>query len=184
MTNRSSQQTTLVRELWGKVSLDKTNGEFDCTVLPRSRGRYNINIQWKGDHIRGSPFNINMIAPPLPENIHVHCLRSSAVVGKESKFWIDTSRAGPGLLSISVCGQHPFKVDSSSDPANPWTIVSHFSPTHIGDYIINMKWSGEHIPGSPFSLTVTESEEEGVAVGGALNECYVDENFQEGVTFF
>ena len=48
-------------------------------------------------------------------------------------------------------------------------------------------WSGEHIPGSPFSLTVTDTEKEGVAVGGAMNQChsvYGDENLQEGVTFF
>ena len=94
----------------GKVSLDKSNGEFECTVLPRSRGQYKVKIQWKGDHIRGSPFNINIIAPPLPENVCVHCLKRSVVVGKESKFWIDTSRAGPGLLSISVRGpDHPLK---------------------------------------------------------------------------
>ena len=119
----------------GKVTLDKSNGEFECTVLPRSRGQYKVNIQWKGDHIRGSPFNINIIAPPLPENVDVHCLIRSVVVGRESKFWIDTSRAGPDLLSSSVCGpDYPFKVHLSSDPANPWTIMSQFCPTHTGDY--------------------------------------------------
>ena len=35
----------------GKASLDKSIGEFDCTVVPPSRGKYNVNIQWKGDHI-------------------------------------------------------------------------------------------------------------------------------------
>ncbi len=173
----------------GEVLLDKSNGEFDCTVLPRSRGAYKVNIEWKGDHIRGSPFHINIIAPPQSENVHVHCLKRFVVVGKESKFWIDTSKAGPGLLSISVRGHgHPFKVHSSSDPANPWTIVSHFCPIHAGEYIINMMWSGEHIPGSPFSLTVTDGEEEGMTVSGAMNECdgsvYGGENLQEGVTFF
>ena len=49
--------------------------------------------------------------------------------------------------------------------------MSQFCPTHTGDYIINIMWSGEHIPGSPFSLTVTDREEEGVAVGGVMNEC-------------
>ena len=65
--------------------------------------------------------------------------------------------------------------------------MSQFCPTNAGDYIINMMWSGEHIPGSPFSLTVTDREEEEVAVGGVMNECcsvYSDENLQEGVTFF
>ena len=61
--------------------------------------------------------------------------------------------------------------------------MNYFCPTHAGDYIINMRWSGEHIPESPFSLAVTEREEEGVAVGGAMNQCcsvYGDENLQEG----
>ena len=171
----------------GKVELDKSSGEFDCRVVPPSRGKYKINIKWKGDHIRGSPFNINVIAPPLPENICVHCFKTSVVVRKESRFWIDTSKAGPGLLSISVHGNQPFQVHSSSDPHNPWTIESHFCPTHVGDYIIDMRWSGEHITGSPFTLTVTDrEEEESVAVGGASDCCcaHDDENFQEGVTFF
>ena len=67
------------------------------------------------------------------------------------------------------------------------TIESHFCPTHVGDYSIDMRWSGEHIIGSTFTLTVTDrEEEEGVAVGGASDCCcaHGDENFQEGVTFF
>ena len=50
----------------GKVSLDKSNGEFECTVLPRSREWYKVNIQWNGDHISGSPFRplqINFLFP-------------------------------------------------------------------------------------------------------------------------
>ena len=65
--------------------------------------------------------------------------------------------------------------------------MSHFCPIHAGDYIIDMRWSGEHIPGSLFSLTVTDREEEGMVLGGALSEscsAYGDENLQEGVTYF
>ena len=65
--------------------------------------------------------------------------------------------------------------------------MNPFRPTHAGDYIINIRWSGEHILESPFSLTVTDREVENVAVGGAMNQCcsaYGDENLQEGVTFF
>ena len=35
----------------GKVSLDKSISEFDCTVVPSLRGKYKVNIQWKGNHI-------------------------------------------------------------------------------------------------------------------------------------
>ena len=67
--------------------------------------------------------------------------------------------------------------------------MSHFCPTHTGDYVINIMWSGTHVPGNPFLLTITDREEKStsVAVGGAMNECcsgFGDKNLQEGVIFF
>ena len=74
MTYRSLQQTTLVRKLrvrfhWIKATVNLITQS--CHVYREST----VNIQWKGDHIRGSLFNINIIAPPLPKNVHVHCLK-------------------------------------------------------------------------------------------------------------
>ena len=172
----------------GKAQLTNRNNNFDCTLVPPSKGKYRINVRWRENHIRGSPFDINVIVPPLPENVHVYGLRRSVAVGKESSFWIDTGGAGLGLLSIAVHGnQHPFKICSFSDPVNPHIVANCFCPTHMGDYIIDVRWSRQHIPGSPFALTVLDGEEEDAVMGVSSKEadnCDVKDNLQEGVTFF
>ena len=176
----------LGKTIKGNVRLDE-NSEVNCFLSPHSTGNYEVSAVWRDNHIRGSPFNVTTLAPPRPENVHVHNLKRSVPVGKESSFWIDTSKAGPGLLSITVHAKNlqPFKTHSSGDPSNPGVVRSHFCPTHTGDYIIAMRWSGQHIPGSPFELSVVDDllEEESVAVGVANHSHCCEENLQEGVTF-
>ena len=40
------------------------------------------------------------------------------------------------------------------------TIQCRFSPTEPGQYLVNVRWSGEHAPGSPFAVDIVESQEE------------------------
>ena len=35
-----------------------------------------------------------------------------------------------------------------------------YEPTEPGDYRIEVKWSGEHIPGSPFMVMIFDTQEE------------------------
>lgn len=40
------------------------------------------------------------------------------------------------------------------------TILCKYDPTEPGDYRIEVKWSGEHVPGSPFNIWIFDTEEE------------------------
>jgi filamin len=40
------------------------------------------------------------------------------------------------------------------------TILCKYDPTESGDYQINVKWSGQHVPGSPFNVHIFNHEEE------------------------
>ena len=40
------------------------------------------------------------------------------------------------------------------------TILCRYDPTEVGDYIIYVKWSGQHVPGSPFHVHIFDTEEE------------------------
>ena len=35
-----------------------------------------------------------------------------------------------------------------------------YEPTEPGDYRIEVKWSGEHVPGSPFMVMIFDTQEE------------------------
>jgi filamin len=39
-------------------------------------------------------------------------------------------------------------------------IICRYHPTESGDYVISVKWSGEHVYGSPFHTHIFESQEE------------------------
>ena len=40
------------------------------------------------------------------------------------------------------------------------TILGKYEPTEPGDYRIEVKWSGEHVPGSPFMVMIFDTQEE------------------------
>ncbi len=40
------------------------------------------------------------------------------------------------------------------------TILCKYEPTEPGDYRIEVKWSGEHVPGSPFVVMIFDTQEE------------------------
>jgi filamin len=40
------------------------------------------------------------------------------------------------------------------------TILCRYNPTESGDYLISIKWSGEHVYGSPFHTRIFECQEE------------------------
>ena len=40
------------------------------------------------------------------------------------------------------------------------TILCKYDPTEPGDYRIEIKWSGRHVPGSPFSVMIFDTQEE------------------------
>jgi filamin len=40
------------------------------------------------------------------------------------------------------------------------TILCRYNPTESGDYFISIKWSGEHVYGSPFHTRIFECQEE------------------------
>lgn len=40
------------------------------------------------------------------------------------------------------------------------TILCKFDPTEPGDYRVEIKWAGEHVPGSPFTVMIVDTQEE------------------------
>lgn len=40
------------------------------------------------------------------------------------------------------------------------TILCKYDPTEPGDYRMEVKWSGEHVPGSPFMVMIFDTQDE------------------------
>ena len=129
------------------------NGKFKVTYIAPMPGKYTINIKFSDEEVRGAPFEV-VVASDRGEPDATKCI----VTGIESGngFQVDCSNAGgTGLLEVGVSG--------SQTPAE------YIQVKHMGDYkfdvsyhivapgetIIIVKWHGEHLEGSPFTI-ITE----------------------------
>ena len=74
------------------------------------------------------------------------------------EFFIETKQAGIGTLLVRVHGirdafrieAHPVSVDK------PRLLAAHYNPQMSGEYTIFVRWSGVHVPGSPFTVLIRE----------------------------
>ena len=72
------------------------------------------------------------------------------------EFHIDTKHAGIGTLLVRVHGiRDSFKVEANSVSENkPRLLLAHYYPMIPGEYTIFVRWSGSHVPGSPFTVHI------------------------------
>jgi len=47
-----------------------------------------------------------------------------------------------------------FRVEMERSRSNERHILCRYDPTEAGDYVIHVKWSGVHVPGSPFNVHI------------------------------
>ncbi|KAM9758898.1 filamin-B-like isoform 2-T2 [Menidia menidia] len=79
---------------------------------------------------------------------------SRAYVGQRGSFSVDCSKAGKNMLMVSVHGPHiPCEEVLVKHMGSLQYNVSYLLKER-GDYILVVKWGDDHIPGSPFNITV------------------------------
>lgn len=76
------------------------------------------------------------------------------------EFSIDTKHAGIGTLMVRVHGiRDAFKVEAHPVSDNkPRLLIAHYYPRMSGEYTIFVRWSGVHVPGSPFTVLIMEGK--------------------------
>ncbi|XP_057217396.1 filamin-B isoform X2 [Triplophysa rosa] len=79
---------------------------------------------------------------------------SKAFVGQKASFTVDCSKAGKNMLLVGVHGpQTPCEEILVKHTGNMQYIISYVLKER-GNYVLAVKWGDEHIPGSPFHVTV------------------------------
>ena len=138
------------------------DGNYICTVLPPELGKYQLHVRCNGLDIPGSPLKAKVMPAPLPYNVRAYGEGlADGVIGQERLFTVQISDAGYGYLGFRVQGpKKGFHINM--DRSDEEDIISaKYTPLYAGDYTISLLWSGVHIPGSPFRVSITESEDSG-----------------------
>jgi filamin len=133
-------------------------GKYDVSIDALRHGKHRVNVKWSGSHIPGSPFTIKVFPGADPRKCTAQGPGlEDGWVGKKSSFTIDTKNAGAGVLKVRLHGvKDAFKIEMAPvDHKNRRTLLANYSPTQPGEYLIMIKWSDMHIPGSPFRVKIT-----------------------------
>jgi filamin len=136
------------------VDLDDCN--YGIRFVPKEMGIHTVSVKHKDTHIPGSPFEFTV--GPLTGG-GVHKVRAGGVgllrgeVNCRSDFNIYTREAGAGALAIAVEGPAKAEIDFH-DRKDGTCSVSYTCP-EPGEYQVSVKFNDEHIPESPFVVTVS-----------------------------
>ncbi|KAG7278458.1 hypothetical protein CRUP_038753 [Coryphaenoides rupestris] len=132
------------------------DGHVGISFVPKEIGEHLVNIKKNGRHIPSSPISVMISQSEIGDASRVRVSGqglSEARTFEPAEFIIDTRNAGYGGLSLSIEG--PSKVDINTEDQDDGTCKVIYCPTEPGNYIINIKFADQHVPGSAFTVKVT-----------------------------
>ncbi len=138
---------------------DNKNGTYNIAYLVETPGAYLISIQTAGQHIPGSPFKLNALPGPKARECKMYgpALEEETILtfGKPIDFTVNTSKGGMGKLLVKAVGPKntPARVFVAKTGHSGIYDISIDAQCH-GKHRVSVKWSGQHIPCSPFIIKV------------------------------
>jgi len=131
------------------------NGHLGISFTPREIGEHLVNVMRNGQHIPNSPFKIYVGESEIGNAGKVKVSGkglSEGMANEINEFTVNTKDAGYGGLSLSIEG--PSKADIECHDNEDGSCKVTYKPTEPGNYIINVKFADEHVPGSPYLVKV------------------------------
>ncbi|KAG8322096.1 hypothetical protein J6590_029794 [Homalodisca vitripennis] len=152
----------------GKVTCTITNPSGNCTenlitpladgtyrisYTPFEEGQHTIDILYDGLPIPGSPFVVNVRRGCDPSKCRAYGPGlEHGLVDKSNAFTVETKGAGTGGLGLAIEGPSEAKMTCQDNRDGSCSV--EYLPTEPGEYDVSIKFSDQHIPGSPFKVNV------------------------------
>ena len=140
---------------------DQGGKSYLLSYSPETGGAHAINITFDGCEIPDGPIRIFVddsnradkvvVTQPLPSKIGAY------LVDAPYEYKVSTGDAGTDELTVTCEGantgsQPPVKIEN--DGSEKYSAVVCADTPDL--YTVNVKWGGEHVPGSPFTLNVED----------------------------
>uniref|UniRef100_A0A8K9WSS4 Calponin-homology (CH) domain-containing protein n=1 Tax=Oncorhynchus mykiss TaxID=8022 RepID=A0A8K9WSS4_ONCMY len=132
---------------------DNRDGTYTVSYVPDSTGLYTIMIKYGGDEIPYSPYHILA----LPTGDASKCLLTGLTkmqLHEEAIISVDTKAAGKGKVTCSVMTPEGVELDMDVQENRDGTFEIYYTAPEPGKYVITIRFGGQHIPRSPFHVTV------------------------------
>ena len=132
---------------------------YHVSILPQEVGEHKISVTYGGQHIFGSPFQVDF----QEQGYASKCIlleEDQPMEAGKVQFTVDTKEAGVGELTAEV--------QRMEDKSNILCQVEAVNGTHdhyrvwfepqdnVAEYLVSIKYDGAHIPRSPFQLVISD----------------------------
>ncbi|XP_054034987.1 filamin-C [Dryobates pubescens] len=149
------------------------NKDGTCTVsyLPTAPGDYNIIVRFDDKHIPGSPFMAKITGDDS--------MRTSQLnVGTSTDVSLKITETDLSLLTASIRAPSGNEEPCLLKRLPNRHIGISFTPKEVGEHVVSVKKSGQHVTNSPFKILVGQSE-----IGDASRVKVWGKGLVEGHTF-
>lgn len=136
---------------------DNHDGTFKLVVTAQDVGLHQLHIQYEDRDVPGSPFSLR-VSPASLVQVRGEGLRDGLLKRFQGDFRIESQAAGPGEVKIRMGGPRGgYQMKTIKEGRS---LVCRYKPAVAGTYIIHVIWSGDPVPGSPFSVNIFNSKSE------------------------
>uniref|UniRef100_A0A671S761 Filamin-C-like n=1 Tax=Sinocyclocheilus anshuiensis TaxID=1608454 RepID=A0A671S761_9TELE len=136
---------------------DVDDGTCKVTYCPTEPGTYIINIKFADQHVPGSPFTVKVLGEGrMKESItRKRQAPSIATVGSTCDLNLKIpGESGTQEMTAQVTSPSGNTEDAEIIEGEDSTYGVRFVPQEMGPHTVNVKYRGQHVPGSPFQFTV------------------------------
>uniref|UniRef100_A0A7N6B0K3 Calponin-homology (CH) domain-containing protein n=1 Tax=Anabas testudineus TaxID=64144 RepID=A0A7N6B0K3_ANATE len=151
---------------------DVEDGTCRVTYCPTEPGSYTVNIKFAEKHIPGSPFTVKVTGEGRIKESITRKRQASSIASVGSTCGLNLKipvESGSQTMTAQVTSPSGKTVDADIVDGGSSTYSVRFIPQEIGPHTVNVKYRGQHVPGSPFQFTVGPMGEGGahkVRAGG------------------
>ena len=133
---------------------DNGDGTYHCTYVAPRPGIYNVDVKFAEEDVPGNPFEVICSRPPPDAS---KCVISG--LENPGGFKVDCINAGGnGLLEVGVSGAYIPCEYVSVKHNGDYTFDVSYDIREPGETTISVSWHGQHLKGSPFTVTIGSSE--------------------------
>uniref|UniRef100_A0A8D2LSH6 Filamin C n=1 Tax=Varanus komodoensis TaxID=61221 RepID=A0A8D2LSH6_VARKO len=136
---------------------DMEDGTCKVTYCPTEPGNYIINIKFADKHVPGSPFTVKVTGEGrMKESItRRRQAPSIATIGSTCDLNLKIpGEAGLQAMTAQVTSPSGKMAEAEIIEGEDSAYSVRFVPQEMGPHTVNVKYRGQHVPGSPFQFTV------------------------------
>ncbi|XP_076153008.1 filamin-C isoform X11 [Alosa pseudoharengus] len=136
---------------------DVEDGTCKVTYCPTEPGTYIINIKFADQHIPGSPFTVKVTGEGRMKESITRKRQAPTIASVGSTCDLNLKipgESGTQEMTAQVTSPSGQTEDAEIIEGEDSTYSVRFIPHEMGPHTVNVKYRGQHVPGSPFQFTV------------------------------